>query len=89
VLFFISLTSKLLTPSFLNDPYVTKPFNKRPGRRFIAFSFELLAILVWICFHDDSNASTEEVHMKNHSTNRQMLMLCATAAAADNRALLG
>jgi hypothetical protein len=42
-----------------------------------------------MCFHDDSNASTEEVHMKIHSTNRQMLMLCATAAAADNRALLG
>jgi hypothetical protein len=34
------------------------------------------------------NASTEEVHMKKiHSTNRQMLMLCA-ATAAGNRALL-
>jgi hypothetical protein len=34
------------------------------------------------------NASTEEVHMnKAHSTNRQMLMLCATAAAG-NSALL-
>jgi hypothetical protein len=35
------------------------------------------------------NASTEEVHMKKiHSTNRQMLMLCAAATAAGNRALL-
>jgi hypothetical protein len=50
--------------------------------------FEALAILASVCFHDDSNASTEEVHMKKtHSTNRQMLMLCATAAAG-NRALL-
>jgi hypothetical protein len=49
--------------------------------------FEVLAIRAPVCFHDDSNASTEEVHMKKaHSTNRQMLMLCA--AAAGNRALL-
>jgi hypothetical protein len=57
-------------------------------RTFIAFSFEALAILVSVCFHDDSNASTEEVHMKKtHSTSRLMLKLCATAAA-DTRALL-
>ncbi|HWF17368.1 MAG TPA: hypothetical protein VG244_14380 [Acidimicrobiales bacterium] len=49
---------------------------------------EVLAILASVCFHDDSNASTEEVHMKIHSTNRQMLMLCAIAAAG-TRALLG
>jgi hypothetical protein len=48
----------------------------------------VLAILASVCFHDVSNASTEEVHMKKaHSTNRQMLMLCAPAAAG-NRALL-
>jgi hypothetical protein len=48
----------------------------------------VLAIVASVCFHVDSNASTEEVHMKkNHSTNRQMLMLCTTAAAG-NRALL-
>jgi hypothetical protein len=41
-----------------------------------------------VCFYDVSNASTEEVHMKIHWTNRQMPMLCATAAAG-NRALLG
>lgn len=66
-----------------------KPLDKRPGRMFIAFSFKRLAILPWVCFHDDSNASAEEVHMKIHSTNRQMPMLCATAAAADAPALLG
>jgi hypothetical protein len=44
--------------------------------------------LASVCFHDLSNASTEEVHMKKaHSTNRLMLMLCAKAAAGD-RALL-
>jgi len=83
------LGQKFLTPSVLNDPYETKQFNKRPERMFIAFSSERLAILVWICFHGDFNASTEEVHMNIHSTNRQMLMLCATAAAADHPALLG
>jgi hypothetical protein len=57
-------------------------------RTFIAFWFEVLAIMASICFHDDSNASTEEVHMKIHSTNRQMPMLCASAAAG-NRTLLG
>jgi hypothetical protein len=59
------------------------------GRMFIAFSFKQLAILSWVCFNDDSNASTEEVHMKIHVTKRQMLNVCATAAAADTRALLG
>jgi hypothetical protein len=60
---------------------------RHESRTFIAFSFEALAILASVCFHDDSNASTEEVHMKKaHSTNRQMLMLCA--AAAGNHALL-
>jgi hypothetical protein len=58
------------------------------ARRFIAYLFEWLAILASACFHDDSNASTEEVHMKIHWTNRQLSMLCA-AAAAGNRALLG
>jgi|ERR1700722_11188873 len=89
--FLISLTSDFLIPSFPNVLYRNEAVDKRPGRTFIAFSFEQLAILVWVCFHDDSNASTEEVHMKILSTNRQMPMLCATAAAsaADNRALPG
>jgi hypothetical protein len=56
---------------------------------FIAFSSERLAILVWICFHGDFNASTEEVHMNIHPKNGQMPMLCTTAAAADHHALLG
>jgi len=43
--------------------------------------------LASVCFHDDSNASTEEVHMKIHSTKRELPMLCA--AAADTDALLG
>jgi hypothetical protein len=51
-------------------------------------SFEALAISASVCFHDGSNASTEEVHMKIHLTNRQKPMLCATAAA-DTRTLLG
>jgi hypothetical protein len=51
-------------------------------------SFEALAISASACFHDGSNASTEEVHMKIHLTNRQKSMLCATAAA-DTRTLLG
>jgi hypothetical protein len=41
-----------------------------------------------VCLHDGYHASIEEVHMKINSTNRQMTMLCATAAAG-NRALLG
>jgi hypothetical protein len=57
-------------------------------RTFIAFSFEPLAILAPMCLHVGSNASTEEVHMNIYSTNRLMLMLCASAAAG-NRALLG
>jgi hypothetical protein len=57
-------------------------------RTFIAFWFEALAICVWVCFHDASKASTEEVHMKIHSTNGQKSMLCASAAAGI-RALLG
>jgi len=57
-------------------------------RRFIASWFEALAIQVSVCFHDGSEASTEEVHMKIHSTNDQKSTLCA-AAAAGNRALLG
>jgi hypothetical protein len=64
--------------------------SRRASRTFIAFSFEGLAISASVCFHDVSNASTEEVHMKQaHSTNRLslMLMLCAPAAAG-NRALL-
>jgi hypothetical protein len=60
----------------------------RARRTFIAFFFEALAIVASICFHDDSNASTEEVHMKIRSTNRQMSMLC-TSAAAGYRALPG
>ncbi len=63
-------------------------FHNRARRTFIAFSFEPLAILESVCFHEDSNASTEEVHMKIHSTKRQKPMLCASAAAG-NRALLG
>ena len=61
----------------------------RTLRTFIAFSSKALAISASVCFYDDSDASTEEVHMKIHWTNRQMPMLCATtAAAADDRALL-
>ncbi len=56
-------------------------------RTFIAFSLEALAILRSMCFHNASIAISEEVHMKIHSTKRQMPMLCATAAAG-NRALL-
>lgn len=57
-------------------------------RTFIAFSFEALAILTAVCFHEHSNASSEEVHMKKiHLMNRQMRVLCA-AAAADHHALL-
>jgi len=65
-----------------------KWFHNREQRTFIAFWFEALAILGPVCFHDDSNASSEEVHMKIHSANRQMPMLCADAAA-DYRAQLG
>jgi hypothetical protein len=61
-----------------------------PNRRrtFIALSFQVLAMEAPVCFHEGSNANTGEVHMKIHSTNRQMPKLCADAAA-DNRALLG
>jgi hypothetical protein len=59
----------------------------RLRRTFLAFSFESLAISVSICFHDDSNASTEEVHMNMNSTNGQNKMPCARAAAV-KRALL-
>ena len=51
-------------------------------RTFIAFWSEAVAILASVCFHDDSNTSTEEVHMKIHSTKRELPMLCAAAAAA-------
>jgi hypothetical protein len=57
-------------------------------RTFIAFFLETLAIWKPICFYDDSKASTEEVHMKIHWTNRQMSKVCADAAE-DHRALLG
>jgi hypothetical protein len=56
-------------------------------RRFIAFSFASLAIRASVCFHVASNASTEEVRMKIHSTNGQKSMPCASAAAGI-RALL-
>jgi hypothetical protein len=48
---------------------------------FVAFSFEVLAILATACLHESLDPSTEEVHMNIHSTNRQMPMLCAAAAA--------
>jgi hypothetical protein len=57
-------------------------------RTFVAFYFESLAIYASVCFHVASAASTEEVRMKIHSTNGQMSMLCASAAAGI-RALLG
>ena len=72
-------------------PLLMKPFHKRDHCTFIAFWFEVLAILVPVCFHDGSNASPEEVRMKIHLTNRQIPMVCAAAAAAaaaDTRALL-
>jgi hypothetical protein len=50
--------------------------------------FEALAISASVCFHDVSEASTKEVHMKISSTIGQKAMLCATAAAGI-RALLG
>jgi hypothetical protein len=56
---------------------------------FIAFCFESLAIRVSICFHDGSNASTEEVRMNINSTNGPTLMQRAAPAAAVVRALLG
>jgi hypothetical protein len=54
---------------------------------FIAFLSEGLVIGAPVCFYNDSNASTEEVHMKIRSS-RPMLKMCADAAA-DHRALLG
>jgi hypothetical protein len=57
-------------------------------RTFIAFWYEALAICASVCFHEVSKASTEEVHMKIHSTNGQKSVLCASAAAG-NHALLG
>jgi hypothetical protein len=64
------------------------PVHNRRRRTFVAFCLKALAICESVCFHDHSNASTEEVHMKIHSTNRQQSMLCASAAVGD-RALLG
>jgi hypothetical protein len=58
------------------------------GRTFVALSRKALAISASVCFHDASDASTEEVHMKTHPTNRQMPKPCA-AAVAGHRALLG
>jgi hypothetical protein len=59
-----------------------------PRRTFIAFSRDQLAISASACFHDDSNATPEEVHMKFDSADGQKQMLCAPAAAGF-RALLG
>ena len=73
--------------SFASSSTQCKPCHDRARRTFIAFSFEALAILASVCFHDGFNASTEEVHMKIHSTNHQTPMLCTTAAG--NHALLG
>jgi hypothetical protein len=56
-------------------------------RTFIAFCFGSLAIRTSVCFHDASNASIKEVHMKIDSTNDSKPMLCASGAAG-NRALL-
>jgi hypothetical protein len=69
-----------------HEPDVDRTFT-RARRTFIAFSFEALAILASICFHDDSNASSEEVHMDIQSTNHQKSTLCA--AVAGIHALLG
>jgi hypothetical protein len=63
-------------------------FHTRAVRTFIAFCFESLAISPSVCFHDASNASTEEVHMKIDTTNCSKSMLCALNAAG-NPALLG
>jgi hypothetical protein len=60
----------------------------RFGCTFVAFSFETLAISESPCFHEGSNANTEEVHMDIKSKKRQMPKLCTTAAVGD-RALLG
>jgi hypothetical protein len=60
-----------------------------PTRIFVAFSSRRLAISASVCFHDVFNASAEEVHMKIHWTNHHKPMLCATAAAAADPALLG
>jgi hypothetical protein len=69
-------------------PFASSQLPTTRRRTFIALSFQALAIVASVCFHDSSNANTEEVHMKIHSTNRQMPMPCATVAA-DNRTLLG
>jgi hypothetical protein len=69
--------------------WVARQVARQRRRTFVAFWFEALAISVSVCFHDASKASTEEVHMNIHSTIGQKLMLCAAAAAAGNRALLG
>jgi hypothetical protein len=85
----ISLTSKFLTPSLRNVVPVTQAVPQpsaahvhcvlvRSARHFVVGMFSLRL----------QREHTEEVRMKIHSTNRQMPMLCA-AAAADNRALLG
>ena len=49
---------------------------------------DLLAVPRRCAYMSTRHASREEVHMEIHPTNRQMLMLCTTAAAG-NRALLG
>ena len=64
-----------------------RSFYRGARRTFIAFFFENLAIWAPICFYIDSEASTEEVHMKIHSMNRQMPKVCADAAE-DHRTLL-
>jgi hypothetical protein len=60
--------------------------NNQCRRTFIAFLFEGLVIWALVCFHNVSNASTEEVHMKI-DLSHPMQKLCAHAAA-DHRALL-
>jgi hypothetical protein len=83
----MSLTSKLLTPSFPNVLYVMRPFDKQRGARSLRSGSNSSPFWRGYVFMA-TNASTEEVHMRIHSTKRQSPMLCATAAA-DNRALLG
>jgi hypothetical protein len=70
----------------LRGPRSLSPRPRNLQRRiFIAFWLEGLVIWAPVCFHKGSNASTEEVHMRIHSSN-PMLMSCA--AAADHRAPL-
>ncbi len=80
------VTAGISNPADLALPPHRQP---HPGlyARSLRSASDLLAVQESVCLHDDSNASSEEVHMKIHSI-RRIPMQCATVAAG-NRALLG